>query len=164
MDRDVRFSALLSVFLLAAAAQAAPLPVDAGSRAPNFTRQDFDGHQVTLEDYRGKVVLLDFWASWCAPCLEDMPHLIKLQKQHGDRLQIIGISMDDRVDAAKSVTRRFTFNYPLLMGDAKLGILYGGILGLPQLFLISRDGEVLKVWRDSISPGELDQAVATAIR
>jgi len=125
-------------------ALAAPVAVMAGSRAPDFSRADFGGKTVTLSAYRGKVVLLDFWASWCAPCLEEMPDLIGLQKQNGGKLQVIGVSMDDGPDAAKSITKHFSFNYPLLMGDAKFGNLYGGVLGLPEIFLIGRDGKVLK--------------------
>ena len=125
-------------------ALAAPVAVMAGSRAPDFSRADFGGKTVTLSAYRGKVVLLDCWASWCAPCLEEMPDLIGLQKQNGGKLQVIGVSMDDGPDAAKSITKHFSFNYPLLMGDAKFGNLYGGVLGLPEIFLIGRDGKVLK--------------------
>ena len=159
----MRVAALLSVLFLGCAAQAAPLPVDAGSPAPDFTRPDFEGRPVTLSAYRGEVVLLDFWASWCAPCLEEMPELIDLQKRNAGKLQIIGISMDDRLDAAKSITRRFAVNYPLVMGDAKLGGLYGGVLGLPEVFLIGRDGQVLKAWRGVINPGDLAAAVKTAL-
>jgi len=144
-------------------ARAAPVPVIAGSRAPDFTRAGFDGKPVTLSVYRGKVVLLDFWASWCAPCLEEMPDLINLQKQNGGKLQVIGVSMDDGSDAAKSITKRFSFNYPLLMGDAQFGNLYGGVLGLPEIYLISRDGKVLKRWRGDMKSGELDQAVKAAV-
>jgi peroxiredoxin len=155
--------ALCSIAPVRARAAPAPAPVNAGSRAPDFTRPGFDGKQVALGAYRGKVVLLDFWASWCAPCLEEMPDLIKLQKQNGGKLQVIGVSMDDGLDAAKSVTTRFSFNYPLLMGDAKFGNLYGGVLGLPEIFLIGRDGKVLKRWRGDMKPGELDQAVKAAV-
>lgn len=162
MGRNVKLAAFLLAGFLVLPAQAATL--DAGSRAPDFTRPDFDGRPVTLSAYRDKVVLLDFWASWCAPCLEEMPELIELQKQNAGKLQILGLSMDDRPEAAKSVTRRFQFNYPLLMGDAKLGSLYGGVLGLPEVFLIGRDGAVLQVWRTEMKPGELAAAVKTALR
>src|SRR6185312_14716926 len=111
----MRRVALLLIFL-AAPALAARIPVAAGWQAPEFTRQGFSGQPVTLGAYRGKVVILDFWASWCPPCLREMPNLISLQKQYDGKLQVIGVSMDDRSDAAKSVTKRFNFNYPLLMG------------------------------------------------
>src|SRR5271170_3164382 len=113
-----RLAFLLLCLAAPALAAPAPAPVMAGSRAPDFTRAGFDGKKVTLSAYRGKVVLLDFWASWCAPCLEEMPDLINLQKHSGGKLQVIGVSMDDELEAAKSVTTHYSFNYPLLMGDA----------------------------------------------
>jgi peroxiredoxin len=154
-------AAALLLTCLAMPALGAPLEI--GSPAPEFMRQAFDGKPVTLGMYRGKVILLDFWASWCAPCLEEMPDLINLQKRDGAKLQVIGISMDDRMEAVKSITRQFHFNYPLLLGDAKLGMMYGGILGLPVVVLVSRSGKVLKVWRGGIKPGELEKAVIKAI-
>jgi len=158
-----RLAFLLLCLAGPALAGPSPAPVLAGSRAPDFNRAGFDGKKVTLSAYRGKVVLLDFWASWCAPCLEEMPDLINLQKQSGGRLQVIGVSMYDGPDAAKSVTKHFSFNYPLLMGDAKFGNLYGGVLGLPEIYLIGRDGKVIKRWRGDMKPGELGQVVKAAI-
>ncbi len=158
----MRFSTFL-LLLLAAPALAATAPLKPGARAPDFTRPAFDGKPVTLSAYRGKVVLLDFWASWCPPCIEEAPHLIQLQKENAGKLQIIGVSMDDGPAPAKAMAKQFPFNYPLLMGDAKFGALYGGVLGLPEIFLIGRDGKVLKRWRGDIKPGELEQTVKAAL-
>lgn len=170
MADHMRFAAfLLTAFLLlpvaASPAQAAsaPVPVMAGSPAPAFTRPGLDGKPVSLKTYRGKVVLVDFWASWCPPCIIEIPQLIGLQKKHAGRLQIIGVSMDDDPASAKDVTARFPFNYPLLMGDAKFGHLYGGILGLPSAFLIGRDGKIVKILRGELKPGELDRAIQSAL-
>jgi len=135
----------------------------AGSPAPAFTRPGLDGKPVSLKSYRGKVVLVDFWASWCPPCIVEIPQLIGLQKKHGARLQIIGVSMDDDAASARDVARRFAFNYPLLMGDAKFGHLYGGILGLPSAFLVGRDGRIVKILRGELKPGELDRAIQDAL-
>lgn len=120
-----------------------------GTIAPGFTRTGFDGKQVSLP--RGKLVLLDFWASWCAPCIVELPHLAALKKRHADRLEIIGIAMDDSKAAAADALKRFPVNYPVAMGDAALGKLYGGILGLPEITLIGRDGKVIKSWRGRLS-------------
>jgi thiol-disulfide isomerase/thioredoxin len=111
--------------------------------APDFTLPTLDGQDLRLSSYRGKVVLLDFWATWCDPCREEIPHLIELQKTYGDRgLQVIGISMDDSPEPVRPFYQQFHMNYPVVIGTAKTGELYGGILGLPTAFLIGRDGRI----------------------
>ena len=111
--------------------------------APDFSRNDLDRRPVKLAAFRGKVVLLDFWATWCAPCLEEMPRLVELQgKYKATGLQIIGISMDDDEPPVRAAYRKFRLNYPVAMGDGQLGELYGGIFGLPVIFLIDRDGRI----------------------
>jgi thiol-disulfide isomerase/thioredoxin len=111
--------------------------------APDFTLPQLDGNDLRLSSYRGKVVLLDFWATWCDPCREEIPHLVELQQRYGDRgLQIIGVSMDDSADPVRPFYQEFHMNYPVVMGTAQTGALYGGVLGLPIAFLIGRDGKV----------------------
>ncbi len=109
--------------------------------APDFTLSQPDGQPLRLSSYRGKVVLLDFWATWCYPCREEIPHLVELQQKYGDRgLQIIGVSLDDSPDPVRPFCQQFHMNYPVAMGTAKTGDLYGGLLGLPVTFLIDRNG------------------------
>jgi peroxiredoxin len=111
--------------------------------APNFSRLDLDHKQINLADYRGKVVLLNFWATWCAPCLVEMPRFVVWQHEYGGRgLQVIGISMDDEEQPVRTAYRKYRLNYPVLMGDEKIGEKYGGILGLPVTFLIDRKGKI----------------------
>ena len=160
MKKDILLAALLVCGGLPASA--APLP--AGTVAPEFTRPALDGKPVKLSAARGKLVLLDFWASWCAPCLVELPHLIDLKKRNAGRLEIIGVSMDDAKPNAVDVLKRFPVNYPVVMGDAALGKLYGGILGLPEIYLIGRDGKVIKSWRGDIRTGELDTAIGATLR
>lgn len=113
------------------------------SLAPDFTLPLLDGGQLRLSSYRGKVVLLDFWATWCVPCREETPHFVELQKKYGDRgLQIIGVSMDDSPDPVHPFYQQFHMNYPVVMGTADVGSAYGGVLGLPIAFLIDRDGRI----------------------
>ena len=119
---------------------------------------------MSLAAHRGKLVLVDFWASWCPPCIVEMPQLIALQKRHAGKLQIIGISMDDDAATAKETLARFRPNYPNLLGDTALGHLYGGVLGLPQFYLIGRDGKVLRGWRGEFDHRQLYDAVEAALR
>lgn len=100
---------------------------------------------LTLSSYRGQVVLVDFWATWCLPCREEIPHLIQLQDKYGVRgLQIIGVSMDDGPEPVRPFAQQFHMNYPIVMGNAKIGEEYGGVLGLPIAFLVDREGRIVK--------------------
>ena len=142
-------------------ARAVPLPP--GTLAPDFARPDLAGKPVSLKAWRGKIVLVDFWASWCPPCIIEIPHLIALQKKHAGKLAIVGVSMDDDAGSAKDVAAKHPFNYPLVMGDVALGKSFGGVLGLPALFLIGRDGKVIANWRGEVAPEEIGKAVAAAV-
>lgn len=111
--------------------------------APDFTLSDLAGQKLQLSTYRGKVILLDFWATWCDPCRDEIPHFVELQNKYRDQgFQIVGVSMDDAPAPVHEFYQRFRMNYPVVMGDANTGELYGGILGLPIAFLIGRDGRI----------------------
>lgn len=113
--------------------------------APDFTLQSPDGKTVRLADFRGKAVLLNFWATWCSPCKIEMPWFVELQKQYGpDGLQVVGVAMDDAspkdiADFAKEMG----VNYPVLIGKESVGDAYGGVQFLPENFYIDRNGKVL---------------------
>jgi cytochrome c biogenesis protein CcmG, thiol:disulfide interchange protein DsbE len=136
--------ALISAYLLKPSDHPRPQQAPAlGTLAPDFSLLQLTGQPLELSAYREKVVLLDFWATWCDPCRDEIPHFIDLQNKYGQEgLQIIGVSMDDSPEPVLDFSRRFKMNYPVVMGNAKIGELYGGILGLPVAFVIGRDGRV----------------------
>ena len=160
-----RIALVLLLALMPALAVAAPVPVKlkVGDSAPQFLRADLMGKPFDLKSQRGKVVLIDFWASWCAPCMEEIPHLSRLQTQYGGKgLQIVGIAMDDSAAVTKTTMQKTAFTYPVVLGDAKFGNLYGGVLGLPLQMLVGRDGRILAIWNE-VTPAVLDKAVTAAL-
>jgi len=115
-----------------------------GDAAPELARADFSGRQVTLSGLRGKLVLLNFWATWCAPCREEMPAFSRWQRAYGAKgLQVVGISMDDDEQSVRSFLAKRPVAYPVVMGDATLGEHFGGVLGLPLSYLIDANGRVV---------------------
>ena len=138
------------LLLLSAAAQTATHGAGVGHSAPNFSRADLSHRKIVLSSYRGKVVLLNFWATWCGPCLTEMPTFAEWQKQYGSgNFQVIGISMDDTAPEVTATVYRLKLNYPVLMGDEYLGAAYGGVLGLPVTFLIDREGKIRARYQDA---------------
>jgi thiol-disulfide isomerase/thioredoxin len=113
--------------------------------APDFKFKDFAGKDLALEASRGKVILLNFWATWCGPCREEIPELIALQNRYKDRLQIIGLVVDDDDEKEiRSVIASEGINYPVALADPETRFAYGGIAALPTVFVINTDGRVVQ--------------------
>jgi cytochrome c biogenesis protein CcmG, thiol:disulfide interchange protein DsbE len=113
--------------------------------APEFKIKDLDGNDLSLASSRGKVVLLNFWATWCGPCRAEIPSLIALQQRYKDQIQIIGLDVDD--DDEKAVRGFATdegINYPIALTPNKVRLDYGGIAALPTLFVINSEGKVVQ--------------------
>jgi thiol-disulfide isomerase/thioredoxin len=113
--------------------------------APDWQLNDLNGKTVKFSDFRGKVVILDFWATWCAPCRVEIPNFIELQTQYGDRgLRVVGVSLDEQgPDVVKKFAKRFGVTYPIVIGNQKVVEAYGGIDAIPTTFVIDRQGRIV---------------------
>jgi peroxiredoxin len=112
--------------------------------APDFALKDADGRTVRLSDYRGKVVLLDFWATWCGPCKIEIPWFIEFERKYKDRgFAVIGISMDEEGwQVVKPFVSELGVNYRMVIGNDELADEYDGVQALPTTFLIDREGRI----------------------
>ncbi len=128
-----------------------PLP------APPFLLTDLDGQPISTAAYHGKVVLINFWATWCPPCREEIPEMIALANKYGDKLQIIGVSMDDDPpETVRAFARAHNMNYPIVMGSDKLSEEYGGVDALPTTFVLDMNGRVVQKHMGLYSPEVYD--------
>jgi thiol-disulfide isomerase/thioredoxin len=128
--------------------------------APPISLTDIEGKKLDLADYKGKVVVLDFWATWCGPCRIEIPGLIEMQNKYAKQgFSVIGISMDDESGSVVEFYKEFKMNYPVAVGNQRIGELYGGIFGLPTTFLIGRDGRIYAKHTGAPSPSVIEDEV-----
>lgn len=108
--------------------------------------KDLDGKEVSLASFKGKVILLNFWATWCGPCKAEIPGFVELQEQFKKDLVIVGYSVDDTADKARAFAKEWKINYPILLGEGREDVqdAFGPIYGIPASFLISKDGKVCR--------------------
>ena len=136
-----------------------------GVAAPDFELRDLAGKKVNLSDFRGKVVLLNFWATWCTPCREEVPLLVELQNKYGaDGLQIVGIDMDeDAGDRVLSFVRDRKINYPVLMADLPTAEAYGTMNFVPTTFSIDRSGKVASRTFGAVERVEIETTIKNTL-
>ena len=129
-------------------ARAASVKPDKDRReAPDFTLKDADGKTVHLSDYKGKVVLLDFWATWCGPCRIEIPWFMEIERQNKDKgFEVLGVAMDDEGwEAVKPFLTEMKMNYRVVVGNDDIARKYGGVDALPTTFLIDREGKIAAI-------------------
>lgn len=112
---------------------------------PPFLLRALDGQLISTADWHGRVVLLNFWATWCPPCRDEIPEMIELQNRFKDKLEIIGISMDDSpADEVKHFADDMKIDYPIVMGSGTLSREYGGVPALPTTFVVNPEGGIVQ--------------------
>lgn len=170
--RTLAVAALLSAAAFAFSGCKMSVPTQpAGSLkdAPNVTFKDLQGKDVALSSYKGKVVLLNFWGTWCEPCQHEIPILIDMQNKYASRgFTLLGAATNDEeptVDKYIHTTqfnvggKEVSMNYPIVMGSDDISTQFGGLLGMPTSFLITRDGKIYKRYI-----GALDQVQAQVLK
>lgn len=143
--RSVRILGLmLGIFLIGACSNSGAIEV--GKKAIEFTLNDINGNKVSLADYNGKVVILDFFADWCPPCRQEIPDFIALEKDYGSQgFSMIGVALVDR-NAAKAFSDKIGINYPVLVDDGNVSAAYGPIRSIPTTFVVNKEGKIAKVY------------------
>jgi cytochrome c biogenesis protein CcmG/thiol:disulfide interchange protein DsbE len=145
-----------------------------GGAAPDIKVKDLNDKDVTLADYRGKVVLVNFWATWCDPCRVEIPWLIEMQEKYGPQgFTVLGIAMDEdgKPVVAPFVSKerwdvngqKLAMNYPIVIGNEKVAEQFGGLLGYPTSVLVSKDGKQIKRVTGVIDEQEISKLIEGAL-
>lgn len=151
MSSILPFARILLI-TMAASFLSAPGSVDAASRpgqpAPNFKVISTTGQKISQDNYRGHVLILDFFATWCQPCRQSIPHLVEMNSKYGKQgLQILGLSVDDDGErSVKTFTDEFGVNYPLALAGDSTTIDFG-VRSVPIMYLIDKKGKIVEVYR-----------------
>ena len=138
----------------------------AGKAAPlHFTLKDMNGVDVKLAAFKGKVILLNFWATWCGPCKAEIPSLVELQEQYGDDLVVLGFSVDDPVEKMRPYAEEYKINYPLLVGNGREDVqeAFGPLYGIPVSVIIDREGRIAKKHSGIASKAQFEREIKSLL-
>ena len=134
----------LALFMLGVCSQSSAIEI--GQKAPEFSLSDINGKTASLSDFKGKVIILDFFATWCPPCRKEVPDFVELQKSYGDKeFAMIGIALVKAADA-RAFADKMNMNYPVLVDDGKVSNLYGPIRSIPTTFVLDKNGNIVKMY------------------
>ena len=132
--------------------------VDAPASVPDLTMETLDGRSISMADQRGKVVLVNFWATWCGPCREEIPFLVRLAERYPDHLTVIGVSEDHgSTDGVAAFAGQYGVNYPIVMSTPEIKRAFPGVFALPTSFVIDPEGRIVESHVGLISPVILEQ-------
>jgi thiol-disulfide isomerase/thioredoxin len=131
----------------------------------DFTLKDMHGVDVHLESFKGKVVLVNFWATWCGPCRAEIPALVELQDQYKDDLVILGLSVDDTAEKLLPYAAEFKMNYPVLVGNGREDVqeAFGPLFGIPVSVIIGRDGIIAKKHSGIATKEQIEREIKTLL-
>ena len=143
MKKLTRLSLSLALVFTALVLLTSAISAAEGKAAPDFALKDLGGKDISLDDYKGKVVFLNFWATWCPPCRQEIPGFIEAyEKYKGDGLVILGVAVSDRENSVKSYVEKSKMTYPVAMGDTKIVKDYDPGNAIPTTIVIDRDGNI----------------------
>ncbi len=162
-------SAAAVLGLLLAVMMAEPrdsLAAGTGKAAPDWALKNVDGKTVKLSDYKGKVVILDFWATWCPPCRAEIPSFVELYKKYSqDGLVVVGVSVDEEgPSVVKPFIKRNKIEYPIVMADGKIEQAYGGVEAIPTTFIINREGKIVNKHVGLTSKEEFEKEIKPLLK
>lgn len=129
--------------------------------APEFTLKDGQGRDVSLSDFRGKVVLLNFWATWCGPCKIEMPWFVEFQRKYKDQgFSVVAVSLDEEGwDVVRPFAEDLKLNFPVLLGDDALAEKFGGVQALPTTFIIDKEGRIYSTHMGLVSMSDYEDEI-----
>ena len=131
----------------------------------DFTLKDMHGVDVHLESFKGKVILVNFWATWCGPCRAEIPALVELQEQYKDDLVILGLSVDDTAEKLLPYAAEFKMNYPVLVGNGREDVqeAFGPLFGIPVSVIIGRDGIIARKHSGIATKEQIEREIKTLL-
>jgi thiol-disulfide isomerase/thioredoxin len=131
----------------------------------DFTLKDMHGVDVNLSSFKGKVILINFWATWCGPCRAEIPALVELQEQYSDDLVVLGLSVDDPAEKLLPYAAEFKMNYPVLVGNGREDVqeAFGPLFGIPVSVIIGRDGIIAKKHSGIATKEQIEREIKTLL-